>query len=132
MTAEVLTLANFRLKDAAANPLGNPWARIDADEAAVLAFVKDRLPAGWTVEFNYEVTDWAATVFHGSDPEGWPCFSLTREGAGAGFASLWPCRSHVACILDSMETALGLIASGVFEAAAGRHGAMDEPSDARH
>lgn len=129
MTAEVLTLADFRPKDVTANPPGNLWARMYADEATVTAFVRDRLPPEWTVEFNYEVTDWAASVVHGSDMEGWPMFLLTRTDDGVCFASLWPCGSNVACTLDSLETALGLIPSGIRKAAAGRRGAMDEPSD---
>lgn len=102
----------------------------DPDETAVTAFVRDHLPGGWTVDFNYEVTDWAATVLHGADPTGWPVFTLMRHGSGVVFASVWPCGSQVACIVDDLKTALGMIPGGIFEAAAGRHGAMDGPSDA--
>lgn len=105
----------------------------EVDKATVTAFVTDHLPPGWMADFNGSKADeWAATVLHRFDPEGWPVFTMLRYGAGVAFASVWPCGSQIACILDSLETALGTIPSGFFEAAAGRYGAMEEPSDTRH
>lgn len=123
MTPQVQTVADL-LRSRASAP--------DADEAAVRAFVKNDLPAGWMVDFDHGAADWTATVLHSREPAGWPAFTMFRSNDVVGFVSLWPCGSHVACFVDDLETALRLTASGIFAAAEGRYGAVKELSAARH
>ena len=72
----------------AGDPLRSQWASDDADDAAAVSFLRDHLPPGWTVDINCEAAEWTATVLHGSDPEGWPVFVLTRLARGIGFSIL--------------------------------------------